>query len=224
MLLRSWDQRHREKRILNLLPNRTAASQKSVSPQRILHIFNALEPTYSSSLCSLVSNKAQKYTLPGAQQDVMIGWEICRRHKRSSQILQLAVRFSWEIKIPAEKKEMEQMQHLHGASSHSRFPVPVLCFLILWSATAVPVTKKARGAPQCAGEGARGGQQKDGYNPRRFRDIESSLEDTGLPHFGARSHLLFNAETPSFLVQDDIQALSGEAEGMFHAGWDTLAV
>lgn len=119
---------------------------------------------------------------------------------------------------------MEQMQHLHGASSHSRFPVPVLCFLILWSATAVPVTKKAHGAPQCAGEGARGGQWKDGCNPRQFREtLESPLEDTGLLHFGARSHLLFNAETPSFLVQDDLQALSAEAEGMFHAGWDTQA-
>lgn len=38
------------------------------------------------------------------------------------------------------------MQHLHGASSRSRFPVPVLCFLVLWSVTAVPVTKKAHGS------------------------------------------------------------------------------
>lgn len=38
------------------------------------------------------------------------------------------------------------MQHLHGASSRSRLPVPALCFLVLWSVTAVPVTKKAHGS------------------------------------------------------------------------------
>lgn len=40
---------------------------------------------------------------------------------------------------------MEQMQHLHGASSRSCLPVPALCFLVLWSVTALPVTKKAHG-------------------------------------------------------------------------------
>lgn len=40
---------------------------------------------------------------------------------------------------------MEQMQHLHGASSRSCLPVPALCFLVLWSVSAVPVTKKAHG-------------------------------------------------------------------------------
>lgn len=37
------------------------------------------------------------------------------------------------------------MQHLHGASSRSCLPVPALCFLVLWSVTALPVTKKAHG-------------------------------------------------------------------------------
>lgn len=100
--------------------------QLLLSPQGTLHIFNVLEPTYSSciySLCSLVSNKAQKYTLPGAQQDMMIGWEICRKHKRSSQILQLAVHFSWEIKIPAEKER----DGADAASPWGFFSQPLSC-------------------------------------------------------------------------------------------------
>lgn len=68
-----------------------------------------------------------------------------------------------------------------------------------------------------------GGSGRMDATPGNSETLVSSLEDMGLPHFGARSHLLFSAETPSFLVQDVLQALSGEAEGMFHAGWDTQA-
>ena len=80
--------------------------------------------------------------------------------------------------------------------------------------------KRHTAAPQHARAGAHGGQREDGCNPRQFREtLVSSLEDMGLPHFGARSHLLLDAETPGFLVQDDLQTLPGEAKGGSHAGW-----
>lgn len=116
------------------------------------------------------------------------------------------------------------MQHLHGASSRSRFPVPVLCFLILWSVTAVPVPKKAHGSTTACQRLPVGGSGRMDATRGNSDTLVSSLEDMGLPHFGTRSHLLFSAETPRFLAQDDTQALSGEAEGMFqcrlgHPGW-----
>lgn len=65
--------------------------------------------------------------------------------------------------------------------------------------------KRHTAAPQHAGAGAHGGQWEDGCNLRQFREtLVSSLEDTGLPHFGARSHLLLDTETHGFLVQDDL--------------------
>lgn len=83
-----------------------------------------------------------------------------------------------------------------------------------------PLLKRHMAAPQRAGTGDRGGRWEDGCNPRQFREtLVSSLEDTGLPHFGARSHLLLDAETPAFLVQDDLQAHPGDAEGGSHVGW-----
>lgn len=82
-----------------------------------------------------------------------------------------------------------------------------------------PLLKRHMAAPQRAGTGDRGGRWEDGCNPRQFREtLVSSLEDTGLPHFGARSHLLLDAETPAFLVQDDLQAHPGDAEGGSHVG------
>lgn len=83
-----------------------------------------------------------------------------------------------------------------------------------------PLLKRHMAAPRRAGAGDRGGRWEDGCNPRQFREtLVSSLEDTGLPHFGARSHLLLDAETPAFLAQDDLQALPGDAEGGSHVGW-----
>jgi len=71
-----------------------------------------------------------------------------------------------------------------------------------------------------AGAGARRGRREDGCSLRQSGEaLASSLEDTGLPRFGARSHLLMDAEAHGFLVQDDVQAPPGEAEGGSHPGW-----
>lgn len=54
----------------------------------------------------------------------------------------------------------------------------------------------------------------DECNPRQFREMPvSSLEDMGLPHFGAKSHLVLDAQAPSFQVQDDLQASPGDTDG-----------
>lgn len=115
---------------------------------------------------------------------------------------------------------MEQMQHLHGASSGSPLPLPSLSCLLLWSDAAVPAPKAAHGSTVVCRAGARRGEWEDGCNPRQFREtLVSSLEDTGLPHLGARSHLLLDIETPGFPLQDGLRAPPGEAEGGSCSGW-----
>lgn len=113
---------------------------------------------------------------------------------------------------------MEQMQHLHGASSGSPLPLPSLSCLLLWSDAAVPAPKAAHGSTVVCRAGARRGEREDGCNPRQFREtLVSSLEDTGPPHLGARSHLLLDIETPGFPLQDCLRAPPGEAKG-----WDPV--
>lgn len=65
---------------------------------------------------------------------------------------------------------MEQMQHLHGASSGSPLPLPSLSCLLLWSDAAVPAPKAAHGSTVVCRAGARRGEWEDGCNPRQFRD------------------------------------------------------
>lgn len=117
---------------------------------------------------------------------------IRRKHKRSSQILQLAVHFSWEIKIPAKRKRWSRCSISTGLLLAAAF----LFLLCAFSSSGVSrhsqLLKKHTAAPQHTRVGARGWQQEGGWNLRQFRETlaVSSLEDTELPRFGARSHLL----------------------------------
>lgn len=56
---------------------------------------------------------------------------------------------------------------------------------------------------------------EDGCNLREFKEtLVFALEDTGLPHLGAQSHLLLDTEPPSFPLQDGLQTPPGKAEGV----------
>lgn len=80
----------------------------------------------------------------------------------------------------AKKKRMEQMQHLRGASSRSRLPVPALCFLVLWSVTAVPVTKKAHGSTAARQSGCPWGAAGGWMQPEAIqRDVCAFLGGHG---------------------------------------------
>lgn len=134
--------------------------------------------------------------------------------------------------VLAERLKYQQKRKRWSRCSISMGLLLAAAFLSLscaFSSSGVPrqshLLNRHTAAPQRAREGARGGQRKDECNPRQFREtLVSSLEDMGLPHFGARSHLLLDAEIPNFLVQDDLQALSGEAKGdvpcgLGHPNW-----
>lgn len=109
------------------------------------------------------------------------------------------------------------MQHLHGASSRSRLPVPALCFLVLWSVTAVPVTKKAHGSTAARRSGCPRGAVGGWMQPEAIqRDTCVFLGGHGTAPLwgkepsapGCRNSRLSGARWPP-----------GEVEGGSHAGW-----
>lgn len=170
---------------------------------------------------SLVSSKIyKKYTLPEALQDVMLGWESAENIKDQAKFCNSQLKcFSWGIKTIAERERWSRCSISMGLLLAAPF------LFLHWAASSSGATRQSRllkrhmAAPWCAGRVPAEGSGRMDATRGNSETLVSSLEDTGLPHLGARSHLLLDIETPGFPLQDGLRAPPGEAEGGSCSGW-----